>query len=981
MSMARESVANPSFSAAVKLADLDDYLAPAQSCVVPILTAERQNDQAVTRSVSGRARGNGVPGLGRSGIRTGDYGNSDRFNQGANLNDGKEYGRADLIRLVKPGRETGRAITDRGMHATGSRKREAVAMTSARKGNSAPNPNMTQGQEDAAGGEKGNAIAASTAVAKVSLYDCLACSGCVTSAEAVLLDHHSVDQFLRSVRSSSAKSITVVSLSFQSITALAHEFGSSPAKTLRRISTLFRLAGATYVLGTQVSDAIAVLEAEREFVRRYREAAERTASERAHLQSTVQVETDKEEGLSSPPTGGHSIDETTIPLVPADGLLPVLTSFCPGLVCYAEKSLHPSLLPYFSRVRSSQQIQGVLVKGLLCEVHNARSFFSRWRVAIPMANWFLSPMMKRTLSRYCHLTAGLSKQVCQQAAPSNTAKTGNGDMHPLAGDLPSSRVQTDLRVPAKVECLRRNEELTPGDIFHVCVMPCFDKKLEAARPEFRSTPMATAADCLHSVSASSGHRLLSGLSEQAGTSLPNNGASGGDTPDVDLVLATNEVTTLMERLNVTFDELDDSPVDDFYDYFSGLWYQGSRCSGPFVGEPPHLADGACSMTQWGTPEDSPLPMLGHPVEQETPASRSDNIDKEFSKRDVKPSRPSEYLSGSGGYTDRVFRRAAWELFGVKVEGPLQFTQGRNEDYKEVTLVVDGEEKLRFAIAYGFRNIRNVVQRLKREISEETSKNNSRDHLRSPVRDFSNREHTASPHADIRIDGADEECIAVSHRRNKRAQRRFPHFIELAACPGGCLNGGGQMLSLGRSQRRASKNSHRYISTDSTCKSGTRISEVTISAKSGAIETERVIDAHAAGLSGLSSVTEGKVGSTSAKPDSETQKPLTCLTDLLHSSFVFHDPLHSREIELAYRYLQGRVRSSSASIGEEPVKTNRRQWRQSRAVKDRSDGEVTVDWWQRALSEEQEYKAMYTSFKSIFLTSERPSGATMASLKW
>ncbi|KEP65143.1 UNVERIFIED_CONTAM: iron only hydrogenase large subunit, c-terminal domain-containing protein [Hammondia hammondi] len=979
--MAQESAANASFSAAVKLADLDDYLAPAQSCVVPLLTGERQTDQAVTGSVSGQTRGNGVPGLGRRGIRTGDYGHSDRFNRGANLNDAKEYGRADLIRLVEPGQETGRATTDRGMRAPGTRKRGVVATASAQEGNGAPNPNMTQGQEDAAGAEKGDALAESTAVAKVSLYDCLACSGCVTSAEAVLLDHHSVDQFLRSVRSSSAKSITVVSVSFQSITALAHEFGSSPAKTLRRISTLFRLAGATYVLGTQVSDAIAVLEAEREFVRRYREAAERTASERAHLQSTVQVGTDKQEGLSSAPTGGDSIDETTIPLVPADGLLPVLTSFCPGLVCYAEKSLHPSLLPYFSRVRSSQQIQGVLVKGLLCEVHNARSFFSRWLVAIPMANWFLSPMMKRTLSRYCHLTAASSEQACQPAASSNTAKTNNGDMHPLASDLRSRRVQRDLCVPAKVECLRLNEELTPGDIFHVCVMPCFDKKLEAARPEFRSTPMATAAGCLYSVSASSSHRLLAGLSEQAGTSLPNNGGSGGDIPDVDLVLATNEVTTLMERLNVTFDELDESPVDDFYDYFSGLWYQGSHCSGPFVGEPPHLADGPCSMTQWGTHEDSTVPMLGQTVEQETPASRSDSIDEECSKIDVKPSRPSEYFSGSGGYTDRVFRRAAWELFGVKVEGPLQFTQGRNEDYKEVTLVVDGEEKLRFAIAYGFRNIRNVVQRLKREISEETSKNNSRDHLRSPVCDYSNREHTASPHADIRIDGAVEESIAVAHKRNKRAQRRFPHFIELAACPGGCLNGGGQMLSLGRSQARASKNSHGCSSPDSTGKSDTTLSEITISVNSAALKAERVNDSHPAGLSGLSSGTAGKAGSPSAKPDGEGQKPLTCLTDLLHSSFVFHNPLHRQEVELAYRYLQGRVRSSSASIGEEPVKTNRRQWRQSRRVKDRSDGEVTVDWWQRALSEEQEYNAMYTSFKSIFLTSEPSSGATMASLKW
>lgn len=33
--------------------------------------------------------------------------------------------------------------------------------------------------------------------AKVSLSDCLACSGCVTSAETVLIQKHSTEQFLK----------------------------------------------------------------------------------------------------------------------------------------------------------------------------------------------------------------------------------------------------------------------------------------------------------------------------------------------------------------------------------------------------------------------------------------------------------------------------------------------------------------------------------------------------------------------------------------------------------------------------------------------------------------------------------------------------------------------------------------------------------------------------------------------------------------
>lgn len=38
---------------------------------------------------------------------------------------------------------------------------------------------------------------------------------------------------------------------------------------------------------------------------------------------------------------------------------------------------------------------------------------------------------------------------------------------------------------------------------------------------------------------------------------------------------------------------------------------------------------------------------------------------------------------------------------------------RNKDFQEVTLERDGEVLLHFALAYGFRNIQNLVQKLKR----------------------------------------------------------------------------------------------------------------------------------------------------------------------------------------------------------------------------------------------------------------------------
>ncbi|XP_037349659.1 nuclear prelamin A recognition factor isoform X1 [Talpa occidentalis] len=92
-------------------------------------------------------------------------------------------------------------------------------------------------------------------------------------------------------------------------------------------------------------------------------------------------------------------------------------------------------------------------------------------------------------------------------------------------------------------------------------------------------------------------------------------------------------------------------------------------------------------------------------------------------------------SSSDGYLAHVFRHAAKELFGQDV-GEVTYRPLRNKDFQEVTLEKDGQVLLRFAAACGFRNVQNVVLKLKRG--------------------------------------------------------KFPyHFVEVLACPGGCLHGRGQ----------------------------------------------------------------------------------------------------------------------------------------------------------------------------------------------
>ncbi|CAF3136020.1 unnamed protein product [Rotaria socialis] len=95
-------------------------------------------------------------------------------------------------------------------------------------------------------------------------------------------------------------------------------------------------------------------------------------------------------------------------------------------------------------------------------------------------------------------------------------------------------------------------------------------------------------------------------------------------------------------------------------------------------------------------------------------------------------------SGSGGYLDYIFRCAAKELFNIDMDSaPLEFKATKNQDFRETLLTVDGQIQLRFAYAYGFRNIQNIVQKLKRNKCEYD-------------------------------------------------------FVEIMACPSGCINGGGQI---------------------------------------------------------------------------------------------------------------------------------------------------------------------------------------------
>lgn len=166
--------------------------------------------------------------------------------------------------------------------------------------------------------------AAPDAPVKVSLQDCLACSGCVTSAETVLLQHQSTGELLQ--RLADPGWTVVVSLSPQSAASLAALHGLPAADCAARLATFLRQLGVRAVFDIAAARQLALAEAAAEFVQRYRQRGAAAAV--------------------AGPGGGDSMDVDGA--APGGGPLPMLASACPGWVCYAEKTHGDHVLPYIA---------------------------------------------------------------------------------------------------------------------------------------------------------------------------------------------------------------------------------------------------------------------------------------------------------------------------------------------------------------------------------------------------------------------------------------------------------------------------------------------------------------------------------------------------------------------------------------------------------------------------------------------------------
>jgi iron only hydrogenase large subunit-like protein len=213
--------------------------------------------------------------------------------------------------------------------------------------------------------------------ATVSLNDCLACSGCVTSAESVLIADQSIDKFKErltlpgSTASAIPDEIVVVTLSPQTVASIAVKLSIDTMKTFNLLRLWLRTIGVTYICNAAAGADIALIKAREEFITRYQRSSSTEQKAPPPWIAPNVTTAHSTTRFSTPGVTEPQIYETSTAF--SSSQLPVFTSSCPGWICYAEKT-HPEVLSYVSATKSPQQILGAVLKGRLLRDRANRVF-------------------------------------------------------------------------------------------------------------------------------------------------------------------------------------------------------------------------------------------------------------------------------------------------------------------------------------------------------------------------------------------------------------------------------------------------------------------------------------------------------------------------------------------------------------------------------------------------------------------------------
>eukprot|EP01062_Namystynia_karyoxenos_P032368 TRINITY_DN2385_c1_g1_i1.p1 TRINITY_DN2385_c1_g1~~TRINITY_DN2385_c1_g1_i1.p1 ORF type:complete len:619 (+),score=190.68 TRINITY_DN2385_c1_g1_i1:95-1858(+) len=202
--------------------------------------------------------------------------------------------------------------------------------------------------------KRGEGPASTERKVEITLADCLACSGCVTTAETMLVQEQSVDRFLEALRRGGRPpppplSPAAAATDAPAQPAAAAGAGAAPAPVAakRVVVTVAPacLASIAAAAGGSCAEALAAV---RGFLV-------------GRLRCDDVVDLNWAQSISLLETAADFLARWRARGAEGAAPLPVVTSACPGVVCYVEKT-EPVLLPHLSTAQSAQAIQGRVVK-------------------------------------------------------------------------------------------------------------------------------------------------------------------------------------------------------------------------------------------------------------------------------------------------------------------------------------------------------------------------------------------------------------------------------------------------------------------------------------------------------------------------------------------------------------------------------------------------------------------------------------------
>ena len=671
----------------VFLTDVDDYINPSQGCINPLFSPQTRIDNNNNNDNDETKK--------KKKLISSNTSNKQVSNENENENE-KEKSQSSLRRRKR-------------------RQRRPIL-----KLNDEPDMNTVVREKDHhSTNATATTVRSKDVVRDVSVADCLACSGCVTTAEAVLVEAHSIPTLLALSQQTKNKQI-VYTWSFSSLADMARVLDMTPFQILQLSASV--LPGCIAVSDGSWSLSSSLEQSAMEFCHRY---TNHTTSSQ-HLPQKNNTTTSSSYLSSSTHTTTTTTSSSTMDLAtPSIALSKTKTR-------YLVKSNN-----------NTTMTDGIEVKHDVGP--DERILFD------PKNQQYLIPMLSSSCpGLVCFVEKNMSSQT--------TTGTNNNDDDTLQQQHPAlishlSSVKSSMSCAGTI--LKHGQH--KNKLYHVAIMPCHDKKLEAARLDFHD----------------------------------------GTNQDVDLVVTTSEIFDYWKQTasstnsnnHETTTTTTTTTISNVKQYLYQSTNQHNNSNIPMT----LLCEN--NNKNWITKLQSLL-LQNSTTTNATPiilTSLEQSQQPEKSLMDVSSSSQIK-VNTSGGYAEYIFRRACSELFDTHIPNcqelpwkpiiPKKQSRRRNNnhasssilhysDFMSLTLYLDKssntytmneppssshdddtyEVVLKFGIAYGFKNVQLVLQQLRNLFN--CSNNNS------------------------------------TNKKNSWNINEY-HYIEVMACPHGCLNGGGQI---------------------------------------------------------------------------------------------------------------------------------------------------------------------------------------------